>query len=152
MHLNIKYGFMIVLLFLTGCDKMQIVNFKSMELADKPNFYLVCPENYCSVAPGEISPSYPMNITQLKTAWDTMIAAQPRVKLVDSIPTKQHYQYVQRSLIFRFPDYIDVEFISLSDKRSTLAIYSRAKYGYYDFDVNKKRIKSWLEILPNYFS
>ena len=59
------------------------------------------------------------------------------------------YQYRQRSLVFRFPDFVDVRYIPIDDHTSTLAIYSRAKYGYSDFGVNKKRVEMWLALLQS---
>ncbi len=53
----------------------------------------------------------------------------------------------ERSAFFGFPDLIDVETIETGEAKSTLAIYSRSKYGYYDFGVNKRRVETWLREL-----
>jgi uncharacterized protein (DUF1499 family) len=37
--------------------------------------------------------------------------------------------------------------IDIEAALSTLAIYSRSQYGYYDFGANKRRVEKWLEQL-----
>ena len=49
-----------------------------------------------------------------------------------------------------FPDTIQVDFLSLGENRSTLAIYSRSKYGYSDLGTNRARIERWLSRLQGY--
>lgn len=128
---------------------MDTVDFKHLELTGKPNSYLVCPVDYCDKTPQEYSQTYPVNVDSLKNSWEQMLKTEPRVKLTVSRPETNHYQYVQRSFLFRFPDYIDVEFIPLTSSSSTLAVYSRARYGYSDFGVNKKRVQNWLKKLAS---
>ena len=63
--------------------------------------------------------------------------------LREEIATGQRV-YVQRSLVFRFPDTIWIQVLPLDANRSTLAIYSRSAYGRYDFGVNRSRVQAWL--------
>lgn len=135
---------------MTGCNNVEMINFKNLTLTNKPNYYLACPENYCNVSPNEFTTQYPVNVEKLQLAWQQMLDKQPQINVVKSIPSEHKYQYVQYSRIFRFPDYIDVQFIPIAHNMSTLAIYSRSRFGYYDFRVNEKRVKNWLSILANY--
>ena len=145
--LTIKnYFSLILILILPGCCGTQpMINFKNLTLPNTPNYYLACPATYCNVKPQGTIKTYKMGVNQLISAWNQMIHEQPRVRLVQSEPQTYQYQYVQRSLVFRFPDDIDVQFIPLTEDESTLAIYSRARYGHYDFHVNEKRVEHWLE-------
>jgi uncharacterized protein (DUF1499 family) len=43
-----------------------------------------------------------------------------------------------------FPDTISALFRSEEEGRSTLAVYSRSQYGYWDFGVNRRRVLTWL--------
>lgn len=133
-----------LLFFLSGCSDMRPTNFdfKTFERSAKPNSYLICPAHYCAAHIDAIAPVYPVSVTALMKAWQKMIDAQPRILVI--YHDDHDYQYVQRSLIFRFPDKIYVRFIPLENDMSTLAIYSHSVYGYYDIGVNKKRIESWL--------
>ena len=47
----------------------------------------------------------------------------------------------------RFPDLVTVEFVALAPDRSSLALYSRARYGRSDFGVNRRRVLRWLSRL-----
>ena len=51
--------------------------------------------------------------------------------------------YVSYSVMFKFPDYIYFYY----DKSKTVNYFSKSKYGYYDFNVNKKRIYNILFLL-----
>lgn len=141
------------MLILSACQQHEVrmVDFKKINLSQKPNHYLICPKNYCNVEPDTFSLTYSVPVDALQFAFKRMIADQPRVKLIQFNQDNYHFQYVQYSRIFKFPDDIDVQFISLEKNHSTLAIYSRARYGYYDFNVNRHRIDSWLSQLPHYF-
>ena len=55
--------------------------------------------------------------------------------------------YIERSRIFNFPDIVTVEFVALDPERSSVAIYSRSRYGGYDFAQNRKRVERWLSQL-----
>lgn len=141
-----------LIILLTGCDRMKPTDFKKLQLPSTPNYYLICPENFCHVTPNEISPIYSVSVEMLQFAWLRMVEKEPRVTLIFSNPSEFKYQYIQRTRVFRFPDYIDVQFISLGKDKSTLALYSRARYGYYDFHVNQKRANRWLTLLTQSIS
>lgn len=151
----LKYAFILLLtIFLIQSVNIYMnkhdvnpIDFKNFVRPKTPNYFLLCPKDYCKIAPNEISPHFDINSHELYKAWLSMIHNQARVTLLDSDSNHAHYQYAQRSLIFHFPDYIDVQFIPISEKSSTIAIYSRAKYGHSDFGVNRKRVKKWLQLL-----
>ena len=77
----------------------------------------------------------------------TMLAQQPRITELSTDKALDQYQWIQRSLIFRFPDYVTVRFYVVDADHSTLAMVSHAKYGYSDFGVNEKRVQTWLALL-----
>ena len=126
---------------------MQQTNFSNFTLPTKPNFYLAAPKGACSVSPQEITPSFSENVANLKERLNATILNTPRVSVWYEEPTKNQYGFIARSKLFRFPDFIEVQYLALDDKLSSVIIYSRAKYGYSDLGVNKKRIQTWLETL-----
>ena len=136
-------------LFLTGCDavKPTTFNFETLQRPDKPNSYLICPKNICNTRIDAIAPAFNVNIIELQKAWKEMISTQPRVELLTMNSENLTFQYVQRSFLFHFPDIINVKFIPINNTQSTLAIYSHAVYGYYDFHVNERRVNNWLTAL-----
>lgn len=124
-----------------------LINFTSLTPPDKPNYYLVCPRDYCHAKANAFSPVFDVNESQLTKVVFAVISKQPRTKQISYDVQKKQITYVQRSLIFRFPDYITIQFIGLENNKSTLAIYSRSKYGYSDFGVNRKRVNHWLSLI-----
>lgn len=129
-----------------------MIDFATLTPPSSPNYYLVCPKGYCKSKPDAISPVFDVSVTELYQSWQKMIAKQPRTKLVAQHQSDWQFTYVQRSFLFRFQDFITVTFIRINAKQSTLAVYSRSKTGYYDFGVNRRRVKSWLSKLPKHIS
>ncbi len=128
---------------------MQLINFKTLQPPKTPNYFLACPENYCATKPDRITHAYAVNSVTLQTTWSELVLRQPRTKVLREDLANQQIDYQQRSRFFRFPDFITVQFISLSPHSSTLAIFSRSKYGHSDLGVNRQRIETWLRLLDN---
>ncbi|MEN8722450.1 MAG: DUF1499 domain-containing protein [Alphaproteobacteria bacterium] len=125
-----------------------MLDFALLELTEKPNQYLVCPADYCQKAAAHReAPVYDVPAAKLRDAWAKVVASQPRTKTLEQDSASLSYEYVQRSALFRYPDFVSVQFVSLGDESTTMAIYSRSKYGYSDLGVNKKRIDTWLDLL-----
>ena len=123
------------------------IDFEKIKLPSTPNYFLIAPKRYCQGSRSEEGPLLPMDLNHLTSIWQRIIQHTPRIKLIYKNPQQHEYSYIQYSRWLRFPDYIYVKFIALNEAESTLIIYSRSKYGYGDFGVNKHRIKAWLEQL-----
>ena len=111
------------------------------------NAFIACPQGYCTVAEAMTSPVFTTAADRLFGFWMEMIAAEPRVVQVAAQPEQHRYVFMQRTPVLRFPDIVIVEFIALAPDRSSLAIYSRSRYGRYDFGVNRRRVVRWLSRL-----
>jgi uncharacterized protein (DUF1499 family) len=119
------------------------VDFKTLKLTRKPNQFLVAPDGYCQNAKPHLeSKVYEVAVEVLHEALRKVAASQPRVTVTEE--RSDGLQFVQKSKLIGFPDFIDVQFLSMAAKQSTLLIYSRSKYGRSDFGVNAKRIRTWL--------
>jgi uncharacterized protein (DUF1499 family) len=121
------------------------IDFRTLTRKPRPNQYLLCPSQYCAATPDAVSPVYAVPAPVLKDRWLTMLARQPRMVPIAVSADGLQYDFLQRSLLLRFPDTITVRFIPLGETQSTLAIYSRSHYGYADFGVNRRRVAAWLE-------
>lgn len=122
------------------------VNFQELERRDSPNDYLVCPAGYCKKAtPDRVSPVYPIPVKALKQRVDALLLKAPRTEIISQ--GDMHVVAEQRSLIFRFPDTIDIEVVAAGPDKSTVAVYSRSRYGRYDLGANRRRVEGWLEQL-----
>jgi uncharacterized protein (DUF1499 family) len=112
----------------------------------KPSF-LFCPPGYCPTAEAIASPLFPLPWERLRDYWTEVISGQKRVETIAADPDSRRFVYIQHSPAFRFPDIITVEFVQLGPKRSSIAIYSRSRYGHFDFGKNRKRVGKWLALL-----
>jgi len=108
------------------------------------NGFLTCPSGYCAAEPEMASPEVPIDAARLAELWQELLRGESRVTMLSSDPEGRRFVLIQRSALFGFPDVITVEFVPLGSDRSSLAIYSRARYGKLDFGVNRKRIERWL--------
>ena len=124
-----------------------VVEFATVQRPSTPNTYLVAPAGVTSIAPDAAAPEFDVSPTELKARWERMAAAQPRVVKVGESQDGQQLDYVQRTRLVRYPDFITVRFLPLEGGRSTLAVYSRSVYGHGDMGVNKSRVTEWLKAL-----
>ena len=117
-----------------------------VSLSGKPNQYLAAPEGYCTVAQAHSAfPSFAVPVARLRQAFEAILAREPRIRVTRR--SEDGLTLVQRSAVFHFPDDIDVSFIPLGPDRSTLALFSRSRYGHSDFGVNRRRVLRLLRAL-----
>ncbi len=90
------------------------------------------------------APVYDMSTQRLARLFDSFVTGQPRIRRLAGSAEEGMITYVARSRIIGYPDYITVRVISLGDGRSTMAIWSRARFGYGDGGVNRRRVENWL--------
>lgn len=126
----------------------EAIDFTTLSSEDTSNRFLACPEGYCAGQPNQVSPTFDMPAATLRDQWMQMIERQPRVTQTGSDDTALQYDFVQRSSFLHFPDLITVRFIPLDADHSTIAVFSRSRYGRNDFGVNQERVESWLAALP----
>jgi uncharacterized protein (DUF1499 family) len=109
--------------------------------------FLACPPDYCSIAEAIASPVFDLPWERLRDYWKEVIAGEKRIVTVVADADARRFVYIQHSLTFRFPDVVTVEFVVLGPNRSSIAIYSRSRYGEHDFSKNRKRVEKWLVLL-----
>lgn len=127
-----------------------MTDFKTLQLGSKPNQHLVLPAGFnASATPHARSPVFAVDGPTLAAAVKRVALAEPRTELLSADEGAGRYEFVQRSAIFRFPDFVSVAIVPAGEGRSTLAAYSRAKVGYSDFGVNRKRVERWLAALKS---
>ena len=110
------------------------------------NAFLACPPGYCA-ADAAPSPIFAMPMERLAALWREMLAAQSNTVGVADEPARNRIVVIQHTPLLRFPDIVSVEFVALDSDRSSLAIYSHARYGRGDFGTNRKRVLAWLSQL-----
>ncbi|HKM74508.1 MAG TPA: DUF1499 domain-containing protein [Stellaceae bacterium] len=100
--------------------------------------FLACPSDYCPAAEAATSPVFDMAWDRLRDYWTEVISGETRVVRVLADFGPRRYIYIKHSPVFRFPDIVTVELVPLGPNRSSIALYSRSRYGEYDFAKNRK--------------
>jgi uncharacterized protein (DUF1499 family) len=72
---------------------------------------------------------------------------QPRTVLQAQDERTRRSLHVQRSRVLGFPDLVQAEIVALGSERSGLIIDSRARFGWWDFGVNRRRVLRWVHDL-----
>ncbi len=131
--------------FLKNVQRPEI-DFPGLKKPRKPNTYLMSPKDYCGYSAKDESPVFDIPASDLAAAFEKMALGELRTEKVSQTEIDGEIQadYVQFSALIGYPDTITVRFIALPEDQSTLAIFSRAHYGYRDFGVNEGRIKDWM--------
>lgn len=126
-------------------DRAFPLDFATLAPDTRPRRWLVLPSGFeAAASPDQDSPVFEQTPEAVLDAFKAVALAAPRVTLVRE--EAGQVELVQRSKLFRFPDYITVQAFE-TQGGAALAIYSRAVIGYSDMGVNRKRIKAWLESL-----
>jgi uncharacterized protein (DUF1499 family) len=126
-------------------DRPFPIDFGTLDKGAKPNTFLVLPHGFESVAaPDLTSPVFQLEPAALLDAFKAVALAAPRTTLEQEADGQ--IELVQRSAVFRFPDYITAEAVAI-EGGAALCVFSRSKVGYSDLGVNAKRVKAWLAAL-----
>jgi len=132
---------------LAGCAfDARTVDLRDVDRSRAPNDGLACPPGICRAAPDVESPLFAISRTELTDMVREVFKARPRTELVGEDAALGQLVFVQRSRLFGFPDTVWVQGAGI-DGRASVIIYSRSNYGYWDFGVNRARVRSWLKIL-----
>lgn len=93
------------------------------------------------------SPTFDIPGDELWRIWLVVAARQPRTELLAQNAEDRRSVHVQRSRVFRYPDFVRAEIINIEPRGSSIAIDSRSRFGYYDFGVNRRRVQAWIALL-----
>ncbi|MHA3913406.1 DUF1499 domain-containing protein [Halovulum sp. GXIMD14793] len=119
--------------------------------SETPNDFRLIQSNLTKFRVDMEAPTYAVDAATLSQAFDRFVMGQPRVERVAGSTQAGWVTYVQRSEYLQFPDYISVQFYNLGDTgTSTIAIYSRSRFGYSDMGVNKARVERWVKSIESF--
>jgi uncharacterized protein (DUF1499 family) len=121
----------------------RITNF---ERPSSPNAWLVAPVDF-EPPPDAVSPVFDYPAAAVARAWIAIVNAQPRTRIVGISPDGLQVEAEQQSAVFGFVDMIRVQVLPLTAERCTLVALSRARVGWWDLGVNRRRLRAWLEAL-----
>lgn len=119
------------------------IDFATLITGSKPNDCLALPPGFDVASKPDLeSPVFAASPDAVLAAFKEAGLAAPRTELVRE--EAGQIELVQRSAIFKFPDYITATAVAV-EGGAALCVYSRAVVGYSDMGVNAKRVKVWLE-------
>lgn len=110
------------------------------------NSFLACPPDYCA-ATAPPSPVFTLPAERLGQVWRRMLSGEPGVVIIADEPAQRRLVIIQHTQWLQFPDIVTAEFVPLGDDRSSLAVYSKSRYGRGDFGTNRRRVLAWLDRL-----
>lgn len=105
--------------------------------------------NYVFILSGDAkypAPEFDLPAPKLAEAFDRFITADALVARLAGHPDELFVTYLVRTPVMRYPDYVSVRFIDLDEGRSTLAMFSRSRFGYSDRNMNKRRATGWFRM------
>ncbi|MEO1103299.1 MAG: DUF1499 domain-containing protein [Pseudomonadota bacterium] len=94
------------------------------------------------------APVFAVQPEELAKAFDGVATAAPRTKRLAGSPEEGFTTYIVRSEWMGFPDYVSVRTLP-ADGGSTVAVFSRLRFGSSDLGVNTARLDDWLAALKS---
>ncbi len=118
--------------------------------SETPNSFRMAPKGSTSERIDAIAPIYSEDPFVLAEAFDEFAMRQRATVRIAGLPPELMMTYVQRSERLKMPDYISVKILDMGDGTTSIAIYSRSRYGYADMGVNKARVERWIKALESF--
>ncbi|HAH09839.1 MAG TPA: hypothetical protein DCL48_07035 [Alphaproteobacteria bacterium] len=125
---------------------------RAIVLPRTPNCFLLAPDGFCvSAKPHMVAPNLLAPAAEIWERLQRAVAQEPRVTVHDQDRQTFYLDFTQVSLVFRFPDRVTFQLLPApgNAQQSTLAAYSRSKYGRSDLGVNKARVMRLLQRLQD---
>lgn len=119
-----------------------MTDFSRLRLRRNRNQYLVAPRGYTAEAPHRLAPVFDRPVQQLAGDFRLHALTQSGVTLKDISIDGRVLELIHRSRLLKLSSRISATFMPLGENRSTLAVYSRSKYGRHS--TSRKRIDDWL--------
>lgn len=122
-----------------------MTDFSRLRLRKGRKQYLVAPPGHTVDAPHRPAPAFERPVHQLAGEFRRHALAQSGVALKDVSIDGRVLELIHRAGLFKISTRISAQFLSLDEERSTLAVYSRTRYG--SRSANRQRIDTWLKAL-----
>ncbi len=126
-------------------------NLSLLERSSSPNDALACTPGVCAAQADIDSPVFPVALPALMEIAGKVIASQPRTEQVGEELEANRMVFVQRTKVLGFKDTIWVQGTEVEDG-SSLIMYSRSNIGYYDFGVNRDRLRTWVAAIQEVYT
>lgn len=126
-------------------DPPQFIFDASSQRPETQNYFISCPDG---LAPGGrrqmTSPQFDTSIAILSKAF-VATAPDHAMKLVNGSAGAQNLQFLARSTVFQFPDWVALKLMPVPDGAGvTFCLFAQSVYGRDDLGKNEKRTRAWL--------
>lgn len=122
-----------------------MTDFSRLRLRKGRKQYLVAPPGHTVDPPHRAAPAFAWPIHRLAGEFRRHALAQPGIALKEVSVDGRLLELVHRGGLFKISTRISAQFLPLDEERSTLAVYSRTRYG--TRSANRQRIDKWLKAL-----
>lgn len=124
-------------------DRPFPIDFATFKTDPRPRCWLVLPEGVKAQAEADAgSPHFDVPPEALLDAFVAAALCEPRTSELRREGLQ--VEILQKSPVLGFRDYVTAQAMP-EDGGSALAVYSRAVVGYWDLNVNRKRVERWIE-------
>lgn len=143
----------LAVVLVAGCGMEEVAapapgNISEIRRPASPNSFLAGPAGFMPTPDLQTRP-FDMAPEQLLAAIKGVMAAQPRATALADDPGRLRADYVVRVRVLGFLDIVLVQALPLGSSQSDLVLYSYSLKGYYDFGVNRGRVKALLTALDD---
>ncbi len=114
-----------------------------------PNSWRLVPEGMDAPEPDAVAPVYAVEPATLSDRFASWISDRNGTRLVAQSDDGLWMTWEERSRLMGYPDYISVRFMAADEGGSTMAVFSRSRYGKSDLGVNAARGDALLEALKD---
>ncbi len=121
-----------------GFPEPPAMDMTRLERTAAPHDALAAPPEF-RPAPDIFTRAYEIPPDRLYAAIRQVALAQPRTWALSAYDDRRQMHFLVRSAVLNFPDFVTVQVTP----DSRLIMWSRSVYGYYDFNVNLKRLETW---------
>ena len=116
--------------------------FRTLKRPDSPNTWLVAPADF-AIKPDAVAPVFDVPVNKLRETFKSVVAGAEGAAVVAEAPDGMHV--VVTTSLWKFQDDVRALFIPIGEGKSTIALYSASRVGYWDFGTNRRRVENWLE-------
>ena len=128
-------------------DGVMLEDLSTIQPPRSPNWYAVAPRGSGGAfGRAAVAPAFAVLPEMVVSALVQVAEGESRCRLVAQDEDRHRLRFRQSSRIFRFPDQIAAQ-VAVVEGGSSLFLYSRSEFGYYDFGVNFTRVRRWITAL-----
>lgn len=120
--------------------------FSNLTRPDSPNHWLIAPTDF-AIKPDAVAPVFEAPVPVLIETFKTVVLRSEGAAVLAESANGMHV--VATTPLMGFKDDIRALFIPVGQGRSTIALYSASRVGYWDLGTNRRRAEDWLKQVQN---